>query len=86
MMDLSGLSARTAFSIAKKLKEAGYTAFFAGGCVRDSLMKKTPEDKHLGYFVVSLLVMIVVYYVVELILRWILLSSMGLSYYGRGWY
>lgn len=43
-MNLSSSAARTAFSIAKKLKDAGYTALFAGGCVRDCLMEKIPED------------------------------------------
>lgn len=49
-------------------------------------LKKTPEDKQLGYFVVSLLVMIVVYFVIGFILSLILLSSMGMTNYGRGWY
>ncbi len=43
-------------------------------------LKKTPEDKHVGYFVVSLLVIIVVYVVVGLILGKILMSVFGLSY------
>ena len=46
-------------------------------------IKKTPADKHVGYFVVSLLVMIVVYFVVGLIMSRILMPAMGLSY-GRG--
>lgn len=33
-----------ALSIAKRLKEKGYVAYFAGGCVRDYLMKKIPKD------------------------------------------
>jgi Yip1 domain len=43
-------------------------------------LKKTPADKHVTYFVVSLLVMIVVYFVIGLILTKILLSVFGLSY------
>jgi hypothetical protein len=35
-------------------------------------LKKTPEDKHLGYFVVSLLVMIVVSFLIEYILKLLL--------------
>jgi tRNA nucleotidyltransferase/poly(A) polymerase len=30
--------------IVRRLREAGHQAFFAGGCVRDSLMGKTPHD------------------------------------------
>jgi poly(A) polymerase len=30
--------------IVQRLREAGHQAFFAGGCVRDSLMGKTPHD------------------------------------------
>ncbi len=43
-------------------------------------LKKTPADKHVGYFVVSLVVMIVVYFVIGLIMSRILLPIMGLSY------
>ena len=43
-------------------------------------LKKTPADKHVGYFVVSLLVMIVVFVVVGLILNRLFLSAFGLSY------
>jgi Yip1 domain len=43
-------------------------------------LKKTPPDKHVGYFVVSLIVMIVVSIVVGLILSTILMSVFGLSY------
>jgi hypothetical protein len=43
-------------------------------------LKKTPADKHVSYFVVSLLVMIVVFVVIGLILGKILLSVFGLSY------
>ena len=44
------------------------------------ILKKTPEDKHVGYFVVSLLVMIVVFILIGWILGRILLSVFGLSY------
>ena len=43
-------------------------------------MKKTPADKHIGYFVVSLLLIIVVSYVIYLIMNRIMMSAMGLSY------
>ncbi|MDF1811356.1 MAG: CCA tRNA nucleotidyltransferase [Verrucomicrobiales bacterium] len=33
-----------AISILTQLQEAGYTAYFAGGCVRDSLLGKLPKD------------------------------------------
>ncbi|MBC7887449.1 MAG: YIP1 family protein [Ferruginibacter sp.] len=45
-------------------------------------LKKTPPDKHVGYFVVSLLVIIVVYFIVGLIMSRILMPSMGLYYGG----
>ncbi|MCK5461230.1 CCA tRNA nucleotidyltransferase [Candidatus Gracilibacteria bacterium] len=34
----------TAVKIVKKLKEKGFRAFFAGGCVRDLILKKNPQD------------------------------------------
>jgi hypothetical protein len=43
-------------------------------------LKKTPQDKQVGYFVVSLITMIVVFVVVGLILSKILMSIFGLSY------
>ncbi len=43
-------------------------------------LKKTPQDKHVSYFVVSLIVMIVVFVVIGLILSKILMSVFGLSY------
>jgi Yip1 domain len=43
-------------------------------------LKKTPQDKHVSYFVVSLLVMIVVFMVIGFILTKILMSVFGLSY------
>lgn len=45
-------------------------------------LKKTPADKHPGYFIVSLLVIIVVYIIVWLIMSKVVLSVMGLSYGG----
>jgi Yip1 domain len=48
-------------------------------------LKKTPADKHVGYFVVSLIVLIVVFVVVGLILSRIMLSLFGLSYGMRGY-
>ena len=42
-------------------------------------LKKTPADKHVGYFVVSLLVIIVVYFVIGLIMAAIL-PGMGRPY------
>ena len=35
---------KTAAEILKRLNEAGYKAYFVGGCVRDMLMGKTPDD------------------------------------------
>jgi hypothetical protein len=47
-------------------------------------LKKTPADKHAGYFVVSLITIIVVYFIIGLIMSKIVMSAMGLSYgYGR---
>jgi hypothetical protein len=43
-------------------------------------LKKTPEDKTVGYFVVSLVVIIVVYFVIGLIMSKIVMQAMGLSY------
>jgi poly(A) polymerase len=31
-------------SVVSRLREAGFTAFYAGGCVRDMLLGKTPKD------------------------------------------
>lgn len=45
-------------------------------------LKKTPADKHVGYFVVSLLVMIAIYFVVGLIMSRVLMPTMGLNYGG----
>ncbi len=47
-------------------------------------LKKTPADKHAGYFVVSIVTMIVVYIIISIIMSTIVLAGMGLSYgYGR---
>ncbi len=35
---------RAALAIAQRLREFGYGAYFAGGCVRDLLLGRTPED------------------------------------------
>ena len=35
---------KLAGQIVKQLKKAGFLAYFAGGCVRDLIMKKAPED------------------------------------------
>jgi hypothetical protein len=43
-------------------------------------IKKTPEDKHVVYFVVSLVVIIVVYFIIGLIMSRVVMSAMGLSY------
>jgi len=43
-------------------------------------LKKTPVDKHAGYFIVSLLVMIGVYIILGLIMSRILMPGMGLYY------
>ena len=43
-MDQSEVKFDIAKSITLKLKEAGQTAYFAGGCVRDFLMKRLPTD------------------------------------------
>lgn len=43
-MDLSSPLTKAAFSIAKRLTDKGHTAYFAGGCVRDFLMGREPQD------------------------------------------
>jgi poly(A) polymerase len=35
---------RAALAIAQRLRDFGYAAYFAGGCVRDLLLGRTPED------------------------------------------
>lgn len=42
-------------------------------------MKRTPEDKHLSYFIVSLLVTLVVYFIIAAIMSRLVMPSMGLS-------
>lgn len=43
-MDFSKKNLQSAYSIADKLRKDGHIAYFAGGCVRDFLMNKEPED------------------------------------------
>lgn len=43
-------------------------------------IKKSPEDKQVGYFVVSLLAIIVVYIIIGMIMTAILMPIMGLSF------
>jgi hypothetical protein len=48
-------------------------------------LKKTPADKHIGYFVVSLIVLIVVFILIGLLMTKLLMSAFGLSYgFGGG--
>jgi MFS family permease len=46
-------------------------------------LKKTPQDKHVSYFVVSLVVMFVVYLVIAAILAAILMPAFGISAVSR---
>jgi tRNA nucleotidyltransferase/poly(A) polymerase len=39
-----GSSGKTARSLVEKLTKAGYTAYFAGGCVRDHLLQREAKD------------------------------------------
>lgn len=43
-MDLSKDNIKAAYKIADKLRQKGHIAYFAGGCVRDFLMGREPED------------------------------------------
>lgn len=43
-------------------------------------LKKTPADKLVGYFVVSIVTLIVVYFVIGLIMSRIVMSAMGLGF------
>ncbi|MDD5226750.1 MAG: CCA tRNA nucleotidyltransferase, partial [Candidatus Omnitrophica bacterium] len=43
-MDLSESKGRLARVIAKTLTDKGFTAYFAGGCVRDYLRGQKPQD------------------------------------------
>ena len=47
-------------------------------------MKKTPEDKRVGYYVVSLITIIVVFIVIGLILKEVLQSVFGIAYPSAG--
>lgn len=46
-------------------------------------MKKTPQDKQVSYFVVSIITVIVIYFIMGLILSAILMPIFGLSYSTR---
>lgn len=41
---MSATMRQTAESLARRLQEAGFTAYFAGGCVRDELLGVKPKD------------------------------------------
>lgn len=43
-MKLNNPKGKAALDIVRKLKEQGFTAYFAGGCVRDYLMGEEPHD------------------------------------------
>lgn len=43
-MDLTSQAGALSFQIAKRLKEEGFLAYLAGGCVRDWLMNREPHD------------------------------------------
>lgn len=43
-MNLDQGKGALALSIVRRLKDQGHLSYFAGGCVRDFLMKKTPHD------------------------------------------
>lgn len=43
-------------------------------------LKKTPEDKHIGYYVVSLVIIIVVYFIIGAIMSRAIMPAMGLSF------
>ena len=43
-------------------------------------LKKTPPDKHAGYFIVSIVTIIVVYIIIGLIMSSVVMGAMGLSY------
>jgi len=40
----SGSRGDEALAVLRRLREAGYEAYFAGGCVRDVIMGQTPKD------------------------------------------
>ena len=37
-------SREDALAVARRLREAGHVAYFAGGCVRDMLLDRQPKD------------------------------------------
>jgi len=43
-------------------------------------LKKTPADKHIGYYVISLVVLIVVYMIIGAIMNRAIMPAMGLSF------
>lgn len=49
-------------------------------------LKHTPEDKHLGYFIVSILVSFVVFWVIGWILMMVFFNILGLGYHGVTFY
>ncbi|MFH1230643.1 MAG: CCA tRNA nucleotidyltransferase [Planctomycetota bacterium] len=44
MKDKDNSSYKSALSVVKTLQSKGFQAYFAGGCVRDQLMKRPPKD------------------------------------------
>ncbi len=44
MFDYSQPQAEDALEIAQRLQSADFTAYFAGGCVRDALLGRAPKD------------------------------------------
>jgi len=47
-------------------------------------IKKTPADKQIGYFVVSLIVLIVIYFVIGMIMSRVVMPMMGVGYPSLG--
>jgi poly(A) polymerase len=43
-MSLPPISRQVAVAVLRRLRDAGFEAYFAGGCVRDRLLGKEPED------------------------------------------
>ena len=43
-MLLSDSLSLAATTLVRRLRESGFIAYFAGGCVRDALLKKPPKD------------------------------------------
>jgi hypothetical protein len=46
------------------------------------IMMKTPKDKVAIYFIISLVVMVIVYWLIAMVLTSIFLAAFGLSMYG----